>query len=389
MKITRWVIAVGLAVFGATISMCAQPAAQNSMFLGQTPPGNKPVVFTLPVAAGSFAAERIAISDDGREIIYQELDGYTDLDGQPHTIRMKRFTYANGQWHGPTVLFEELFCPALAGRGDTLLYQKGIRETYYSVREGAGWSAPRRYLSGLKIAHYDQITDKGTRYIGSVAPNGVGGIDRCLLLIQGADTTVTSLGAPINTSVHDLDFFVARDDSYMLVATPKGLCISYHKPEGGWTNPKNLGPVINFGLNSWGPFVTRDNQYLFYTTGTKSDYSDTHVYWVTIGELIDGLKYTNFAPYVKAKPANQKGSVGKAFSYAIPENAFFDDDGNNTLTITAALAGPTALPSWLRFDAGPRTFSGTPPQAGAYSIAVIATDTAGEKAICTFKLEIE
>ena len=31
---------------------------------------------------------------------------------------------------------------------------------------------------------------------------------------------------------------------------------------------------INFGKGMWGPYITADYKYLFYTTGTKPDYSD-------------------------------------------------------------------------------------------------------------------
>jgi len=60
--------------------------------------------------------------------------------------------------------------------------------------------------------------------------------------------------------------------------------------DGSWTNPANFGPVIDFGLGSWGPYVTPDNKYLFYSTGTKWDYSDVHVYWVRIDGMIDTRK---------------------------------------------------------------------------------------------------
>ena len=56
--------------------------------------------------------------------------------------------------------------------------------------------------------------------------------------------------------------------------------------DGSWTNPRNFGPEINFGLGSWGPCITPDNKYLFYSTGTKPDYSDVYVYWVRIDGLI-------------------------------------------------------------------------------------------------------
>ncbi|MDI9235278.1 putative Ig domain-containing protein, partial [Limnohabitans lacus] len=47
------------------------------------------------------------------------------------------------------------------------------------------------------------------------------------------------------------------------------------------------------------------------------------------------------------------------------------------LTYTASLVGGGALPAWLTFDAGTRTFSGNPTGAGTTSVRVTATDGGG------------
>ncbi len=265
----------------------AQEIQKDSLYLGQTPPQNTPQIFKLSIASKSFAAERIAISKDGKTIYYQELDGYSEMDGKPHTQRVKYMNFLNEKWTGPFILFEGFGAPCLSITGDTMYVQKGIKEAFYSVKESQGWSAPKRFLTKLQISHYLQITNGGNYYISSNAPNSVGEIDRCKLIVNGADTLTTSLGAPINTLKNDLDYFIARDESFMIVTTRNGLCISYNKKEKGWTEPKNLGKEINFGLGAWGPYVTADNKYLFYTTGTKPDYSDTYIYWVSVGDIIN------------------------------------------------------------------------------------------------------
>ncbi len=69
--------------------------------------------------------------------------------------------------------------------------------------------------------------------------------------------------------------------------------------------------------------------------------------------------------------------VGTAFSYQFPANTFNDPDGD-TLTYTATQGDDSALPGWLSFDAGTRTFSGTPTaaNAGTVSVKVTASDSA-------------
>lgn len=270
-------ISILFVFFIITIRTSAQPIPIDSLYLRQKHPGNKPVVFLRPVLANYFVAERITISNDGKGIFYSELDGYSEMDGKLHTIKTNYYSFEKGKWNGPFALFENLFCPSLSINGDTMYVQKGVREVFYSVKNEKGWSNPTRFLNNLRITHYIQTTNKGNVYISAYPANTLGGIDFSKMNISSSDTSVSGLGLPLNTAGHNFDFFVPRDEKYMIVSTSNGLAISYPKADGSWTNPINLGKKINFGLNSWGPYVSADNKYLFYTTGTKPDYSDTYI----------------------------------------------------------------------------------------------------------------
>ena len=81
----------------------------------------------------------------------------------------------------------------------------------------------------------------------------------------------------------------------------------------------------------------------------------------------------NTAPTVPNEIPDQSATVNAAFSYQFPANTFSDDDGH-ALTYTATKGDGTALPTWLTFAAGTRTFSGTPTAAGTISIKVTADD---------------
>jgi Ca2+-binding RTX toxin-like protein len=78
------------------------------------------------------------------------------------------------------------------------------------------------------------------------------------------------------------------------------------------------------------------------------------------------------------------------FSFELPAETFSDPDAGDSLTYSATLGGGAALPAWLSFDAGTRTFSGTPLQAdvGALEVTVTATDSGGLSAADTFALTI-
>ncbi len=371
------------------LSTCiAQPIPTDSLYLGQIPPGNTPKIFNLPVSAGSFTAERIAISNDGKEIYYTVIQRYYPMAGDT----IKCFKYVGNKWTGPFNLFNGYLAPALSVTGDTMYFQNNNvpYQMLFSYRTGTGWSTPQRFLYGLNSAHYLQVTNNGHYYISTVSNPTIGASDWCRLYMNGTDTTAVSLGLPLNSAVDNLDFCVSRDESFMVVCKVTGnsakLLLSYKKTNNGWTNPKNLGPAINFGLGMWGAYITSDNKYLFYTTGLNPNYSDTRIRWVRIDGLVDSLRNTNFIPYLKNQIPQQSDTVGVQYNFVIPDTTFIDDDGNNTLTYSATLGDGSALPSWLNFNPQTRTLSGTPTAAGTSTIKIMVTDNDSAKVWCLFNL---
>ena len=380
-----------LIIFTALLNTCfSQPIPADSMYLGQVPPGNTPKIFNLPKSTGSFTAERIAISNDGKEIYFSVIRNYYPTSGDT----IKFYKYADNRWQGPFSIFSNHLAPAFSVTGDTLFIQNNsmIYQTLYSYRISGGWSEPKRILYGLNNAHYLQVTNNGNYYISSTPANGLGATDWCRLSINGSDTSAVSLRLPLNNAVDNLDFYIAKDESYMIIAKNAGsnskLHISYHKSDGSWTNPKNLGPAINSGLAAWGPYVSPDDKYLFYTTGTNPNYSDTYVYWVRFDNMRDSLKYTNYIPYLKNQVPSLTDTNGTQFSYTIPESTFVDDDGINTLRYSASLSSGQPLPYWLSFDSITKTFSGIISSSVSLNLRVTVTDTAGAGTSCTFLLNV-
>lgn len=278
-------ILISAAFFLLTFNSFTQSIPAESRYLGQTPPGNTPKVFPLSVNQGFFAAERIAISNNVSEIYYSELKGYYPNTGES----VKQYSFSNGKWTGPVTIFNGYAAPALSVTGDTMYVETNF-ETFFSVRNFSGWTTPKRILPELDSAHYYHVTGNGNYYISSKSGKGEGLSDWCKLIFKGTDTMAISLGKPINTAREELDFFVSYDESFMIVTNRPQFGISYRKDDSTWTDPINFGSKIDFGLGSWGPWVTPDNKYLFYSTGTKPDYSDVAVYWVRIDCVIDSLK---------------------------------------------------------------------------------------------------
>ncbi|MGS4883480.1 putative Ig domain-containing protein [Roseibium sp. MB-4] len=83
----------------------------------------------------------------------------------------------------------------------------------------------------------------------------------------------------------------------------------------------------------------------------------------------------NDAPVIAVPIADQTGTAGTAWSFAVPADTFADVDGDQ-ITLNATLSDGSVLPAWVLFEAASRTFSGTLPAALAtpLSIKVIASD---------------
>lgn len=99
---------------------------------------------------------------------------------------------------------------------------------------------------------------------------------------------------------------------------------------------------------------------------------------------------TNPAPTVANALVDQNVNEGAALSYQFAANTFADAD-SQTLTYTAALAAGGALPGWITFTAGTRTFSGTAPavtENTPITVRVTATDPFGASVYDDFVITV-
>jgi len=83
--------------------------------------------------------------------------------------------------------------------------------------------------------------------------------------------------------------------------------------------------------------------------------------------------------------ADQTWKQGKAVNYGVPAGAFLDPQ-HETLTYSATLGDGSDLPSWLKFNAKTRSFTGIPPAGDDFAVTVTATDTDGQSTSETFNI---
>jgi hypothetical protein len=228
----------------------AQPIPIDSLYLGQPPPGNAPKRFNLATSPGFSAVERITISNDGKRIVYHENNGYEASSSG----RIKYYSYENNGWRGPFILFDGGTSPAFSVTGDKLYFEKdGF--AWYSITNNASWLEPIKFNLNIPYWHYLQVTNSGNIYAAMKnVQSKIGRIDWSKIIITQTDTIITSLGTPLNTAKTNLDFYISRDESYIVFASERtdltrygyfDLYISYRKSNNTWTVPQNLGKSIN------------------------------------------------------------------------------------------------------------------------------------------------
>ena len=90
----------------------------------------------------------------------------------------------------------------------------------------------------------------------------------------------------------------------------------------------------------------------------------------------------NHAPVVAGAVPALTARADASFSYTVPLGTIKDADMGDALVYSARMTDGSALPSWLTFDAGTRTLSGTPGAAnmGALQFVFWATDRYGMQA---------
>jgi hypothetical protein len=274
--------------------------------LGQKPPGDTPRIFAMHLLTqkDTFAFDRVAFSADGREFYYPSNNSWFS----PKNAKIRYFKYIGNSWQGPFVLDEHYYAPTFSIDGKTLYLEGNPTDTLHSIiwqisRTGKnGWSQPNVYLREPYGLYMFTPTESGACYIGSNVHPGkrrdYSDYDICTLTITGNDTTVKDLGAPINTPGFNGDFYIAPNESYMIVSANETkefeceLYISFRRKDHTWTKPVSLGPLINNGrAHRWGEYVTPDGKYLFYSYGTSP--KDCHIYWLRFDHLLSKLRREN------------------------------------------------------------------------------------------------
>ncbi len=171
-----------------------------------------------------------------------------------------------------------------------------------------------------------------------------------------------------------------------------------------WTDPGNSAITAwqyrqKAGTGSYGSWTDISGSTATTTSHTVSSLTNGTEYTFQIraragainGTTSDAASATpaggNTAPTLANQIPDRTATVGTAFSYVFAANTFEDAD-NDPLTYSAVKSDGSSLPGWLSFDAGTRTFSGTPAAADTGTVAVQVTASDGNSGTVTDTFDI-
>ncbi len=314
-KMVGWIVLLAACPVFAADSNGVPP------YMGQEPPGLTPKVFAPGLVSLPNRFEHsICLSQDERECYI------TVPAANWSTVQIMVTRYENGQWTSPVqAVFSnsQSQSPSLTDNDQSLYFSRdrSIWKVHRSLT-GSGiqaWSQPEVVpapVTSPQGAPSCSISSLGNMWICSWRTGGVGQCD--LWRIQSANgqfTEATDLRS-LNTTASDCYPVPGPDEAYVIWQSdcPGGfggidLYISLADGHGGWTAPRNLGPIINSSRSEGGPSLSPDYRYLFFNRETSND---SNIYWVSVKAFLPDPN----GPVYNLSTGQRFASIQAALNYA-------------------------------------------------------------------------
>lgn len=290
-------------IFSQTQEKNNFPALRGS-YLGQKPPGKAPQVFAPGIISTDANEGCSCFSKDGQFFMFAR--AHSTLNG---ILIMQQ---VEGVWSKPQL------APFSAGKYDwDFMLAPDSKTVFVSsgrpLQEGASpeqdyriwisektkedWSVPYLLPPPVNTGEHDSypsVTDDGMLYFFSNRKGGLGEGDIYRSRkVKNHYPEVENLDTPINTEYHEVDPFIAPNESYLIFCSQKpggfgnaDIYLTFRREDGSWTEPVNMGDKINSSYSEYIPYVTPDGKYLFFTSNKSGD---RDIYWMD-AIIIDELK---------------------------------------------------------------------------------------------------
>lgn len=301
----RKILVTGLLLATLTTILAEAQSLKNALqpYLGQTPPGLEPQVFTPDLISTSDEYEFGSVfSEDATEFFYGvDINGKTEIrttrwDGKKWTEPIVVISHPVFSFNDPFLSPDESKLYFISNKPEDEQADPKDYDIWYINREGAEWSDPINAGNPVNTEsheYYISFTSRGDMYFAS---NRAAEPDRSFNFdIYKADfnsgqfINAVAADSGINSRMYEADVFVSPDESFVIFSSFRktgfgegDLYISFKKQDGSWSKAKNMGSVINTEAHELCPFVTKDGKYLFYT-------SNKDIYWVS-ANIIETLK---------------------------------------------------------------------------------------------------
>jgi hypothetical protein len=271
-------------------------------YLGQTPPGDTPVVFARGIISDNYQQHSApSFSPDGKAVFWQTNWRPASDTGKWLTFSMTMRRIGN-KWTAPEASPYSSM-PFFSPGGKRIYFDNEEKGLCFVEKRHNEWSEPMSVglissFPELKNAFFPSITRNGTIYFVGYAEGlwNNFGIYRAEL-INGEYTKPELLPPGINApgGMRNWAPYIAPDESYLIFCSTRGLSkydqgdlfITFRKSDGGWTEPISMGTLINTGQMERFSTLSPDGKFLFFTRDTPG--YDEDVYWVS-AKIIDRLR---------------------------------------------------------------------------------------------------
>lgn len=276
-------------------------------YLGQQLPGLTPKIFAPGIISTDANEGCCSFSKDGNLFLFargsSELSGILimeQIDGVWTEPKLAPFSAGSSDWDfmlasDDKTVFVSSGRPLQDGGENEREYR-----IYVSEKTEHGWTSAVMLPPPVNTGEHDSypsVASNGTLYFFSNRSGGFGEGDIYKSQrVNGKYPEVENLGEQINTDYHEVDAFIAPDESYMIFCTDKpggfgrhDIYVTFRNENGEWSDPMNMGEKINTSFSEYIPYISPDGKYFFFTSNKSGN---REIYWMDSG-IIDELKQKN------------------------------------------------------------------------------------------------
>jgi hypothetical protein len=260
-----------------TKALVAIPSVDT--YLGQKPPGLRPVLFAPDIIKTEFREAGCAFSPDLKEFYFRRRGG----EYESNTLVV--VAYIDNKW-SESLVETKAGEPFISLDGKTMHLGKKYRE-----RTTSGWSEKKSLGDPFNSFRIMRLTasSNGTYYFDEASETGPLRYSR---FINGVYEQPKTLNVDVgNWNAHP---YIAPNESYIIWDDQResgsggaDLYISFREKDGAWGPSINLGDTINTEFEDAYGSITPDGKYFFFNRSYGNNKAD--IFWVD-AQIIENLR---------------------------------------------------------------------------------------------------